>query len=196
MIASLQGTVLQTTAQTIILQTPAISFEIQTPHAHQHNIQNVVHLFIYMHWHQENGPQLFGFNTQQDKEIFLLLVSCQGIGPKMALNILEQLQPQELLQGIVTENIQLLSSVNGIGTKKAEQICVQLKYKAQDFLKTNPDFSTTQSSTILELQQILQSLNYSSGEIKQTMNYLKNEKHKTENLDFLLKKALTFLAQK
>ena len=88
----------------------------------------------YMHWNQDNGPTLYGFNSILEKTVFLLIISCSGIGPKIGLAVLHHLEPATFVQAIIEENIKVLSSISGIGAKKAEQICVALKHKVAKLL--------------------------------------------------------------
>ena len=58
--------------------------------------------FLYLHaLNQDQGPSLFGFQTKLEKETFMLIISCSGIGPKMGISILEQMDPSMFLQAII-----------------------------------------------------------------------------------------------
>lgn len=199
MLATISGKITMTQEQCIVLEQAGIGFEILIANPVNFLINQEIKLFVYMHWNQDNGPTLYGFHTEIEKTVFLLIISCSGIGPKIGLAILHQLEPAMFLQAIVEENIKTLSSINGIGTKKAEQICVTLKHKVAKLLKEQPTIaqSSTTLSTWKDLNDTLTSLGYSSTEIKSVSAFLKES-----NLDsatpfsIILRKSLAFLSAK
>jgi len=199
MIATLSGLITHIGEQAVIVEQAGIGFELYVATAGIYTLQQEIKLTTYFHWHQDNGPTLYGFSSQLEKTTFLLIISCSGIGPKIGLTILNQLDPAIFLQAIIEENIQTLSSISGIGAKKAEQICVALKHKVAKLLKDQP--SLTESSASLgawkDLMDTLTSLGYSSSEIKNAMNFLKeNNLNASTPLSQLLRKSLAFLASK
>lgn len=82
-------------------------------------------------WHsvREDDESLFGFATEQEREMFLKLVSVGGVGPKMAMAILSGSSVGELALAISSGNAKRISSIKGVGRKTAEKICVELKDK-------------------------------------------------------------------
>ena len=133
------------------------------------------------------------------KIVFLLIISCSGIGPKIGLAVLNHLEPTAFLQAIIEENVKVLSSISGIGTKKAEQICVALKHKVAKLLKDQPTLTSSSSSLSLwkDLTDTLTSLGYSPSEIKLATNHLKeNNFDATTPLSTILRKSLAFLSSK
>lgn len=197
MISFIKGTILYISDNALIIDQGSIGLECTVPHISLYSQGSTIELYTYLHWNQENGPSFYGFATQLEKQIFLQLISCSGIGPKMALSILEQMTPATLLETIIQEDTKGLSSLHGIGAKKAEQLILQLKYKAQDFIKKYPELLTNgPAKSWHELQQTLLSLNYSQSEIKQALAHLKQQ-NIPSNLSFdqILRKALVFLSQ-
>ena len=73
------------------------------------------------------------FFTQAEREIFLKLISVSKVGPKVALSILSQFTPSEVISAIVSNNAKILTSANGVGKKLAENIVFNLKDKFDDF---------------------------------------------------------------
>jgi len=78
---------------------------------------------------REDGVFLFGFSSQEEKDLFLKLITVSGIGPKVAVSILSGLSISSLITAILTEDVRLISQIKGLGKKTAERICLELKDK-------------------------------------------------------------------
>lgn len=78
---------------------------------------------------RENELSLYGFSTQEEREMFYLLISVTGIGPKVALSLLSSVSVPALQTAIVREDIALISSAPGLGKKTASRIVLELKDK-------------------------------------------------------------------
>lgn len=81
---------------------------------------------------REDAHTLYGFATDAERRLFLLLMSVSGIGPKTALGALSGLSVRELTVAIVGSDFKRISSISGIGKKTAERIVVELKDKLSD----------------------------------------------------------------
>ncbi len=82
---------------------------------------------------REDGVFLFGFSTQEEKELFLKLITVSGVGPKLAITILSGLKLSDLTIAIKREDVKLLSTIKGLGKKTAERLCLELKDKLDLF---------------------------------------------------------------
>jgi Holliday junction DNA helicase RuvA len=80
---------------------------------------------------KEDAISLYGFRTADEKIFFQLLISVSGIGPKLAKDILSNIQVKELASAIVRGDLARLSAVPGIGKKTAERLVLELKDKVQ-----------------------------------------------------------------
>ncbi len=199
MIATISGIITSMNEQHIVVEQSGIGFELFVANPQAFSLQQQVSLQTYLHWNQENGPTLYGFNSTIEKTVFLLIISCSGIGPKIGLAVLQHLDPATFLQAIIEENIKVLSSISGIGAKKAEQIAVALKHKVAKLLKDRPDLtaSSTSLTTWKDLTDTLTSLGYSPSEIKSVTSFLKeNQLDATVPFATILRKSLAFLATK
>ncbi|MBR2468033.1 MAG: Holliday junction branch migration protein RuvA [Clostridia bacterium] len=85
---------------------------------------------------REDGMQLFGFASKEEKDVFLQLITVSGVGPKMALVILSSLSVQNLITCIVAGDVKTLSGAKGVGKKTAERIILELKGKMGDLGST------------------------------------------------------------
>jgi Holliday junction DNA helicase RuvA len=197
MINYLVGKVLQVKEKTITLTINGLGLSIQIPQTQHIEVGKEIKLHTYLHWNQEKGPSLFGFQEEIEKITFLMLIGCSKIGPSIAMNILSQLTANQILQAVNTQDEKALSKVNGIGIKKAEQIIVQLKHKVSKLLVSGQIQTATQQDFTMwqNVNDVLISLNYSKTEITRAMQHL-TEKYSGQNvqLDKLIRSALSFLS--
>jgi len=132
MIAHLNGTLLLKTTRSVIIDNDGIGYEVIVPLSTFYAIPEEderVSLNIYTYV-REDALLLFGFQTVLEKDIFLLLISVSGIGPKLAINILSGIGPEELLEAMARGDALRLQSIPGVGKKMSERIALELKDKA------------------------------------------------------------------
>ncbi len=132
MIAHLNGTLLFKTTRSVIIDNDGIGYEVIVPlstfYAIPEEDERVsLHIYTYV---REDALLLFGFQTVLEKDIFLLLISVSGIGPKLAINILSGIGPEELLEAMARGDALRLQSIPGVGKKMSERIALELKDKA------------------------------------------------------------------
>jgi len=92
------------------------------------NIGETTKILTYMAV-REDGMFLFGFANNEEKDLFLKLITVNGVGPKVAQGILSGMKISDLIVAIKTEDTRLLSKIKGLGKKTAERICLELKDK-------------------------------------------------------------------
>lgn len=198
MINAISGTIKEINENFLTIDVGGIGYGIQVPHTLAFHVEQKINLLVHMHWNQENGPCLFGFQNALEKNVFVMITSCSGLGPKLAMAVLAQLGAAEFLQAVQSANEDALSNVSGIGAKKAEQIIVQLKHKVAKLVESGINLG---DSHLLEqrntISQALKSLNYSRQEISAAMNYL-NEHYPNNSVAFdqLMRHALAFLSKR
>ena len=132
MIAHLEGSLLRKGTQSLIIDNNGVGYEVHAPLSTFYALpeeKERVSLHIYTHV-REDALLLFGFKTTLEKDLFLMLISVSGIGPKLGLNILSGIGPDELLQAIARGDAPRLQSIPGVGKKTADRIALELKEKA------------------------------------------------------------------
>jgi len=160
-------------------------------------VNEEVELYVYMHWNQEQGPSLYGFRSEEEKELFILIIGCSGIGPKMALGILAQTDVSTFLGAIQAGDVKILSQLKGVGAKKAEQMILQLRSKAESFISSHGVSCVGASQYLSQLSEVLASLNYSRTEIQQVLAYMRAQEFEAKpSFDRVMRDALSFLAKK
>jgi Holliday junction DNA helicase RuvA len=132
MIAYLTGQLFRKTTQSVIIEAGGIGYEIFVPLSTFYTLpekDETVNLHIYTHV-REDALLLFGFQTKLEKDLFLMLISVSGIGPKLSVNILSGIGPNELLGAIASGDTVRLRGIPGVGKKTAERIALELKERA------------------------------------------------------------------
>lgn len=157
-----------------------------------------VRLYTHMEL-RENSVDLFGFYTKEEKDIFELLISVSGVGPKAAMSILSLMTPRRLAMSIAAEDTKSISKAPGVGAKTAARVILELKSK---FAKLYPDTdgipdapaapkktSATDTAKLSDAKEALAVLGYSRSEI---VAALKNASM-DDSLEDIIKKALAQL---
>ena len=85
MLAYLAGTIKSVQTQLLVVDVGNFGLAVQVPQETMFQVQQKVQLFTHMHWNQEQGPSLFGFISEAERSIFVMVISCAGMGPKIAL---------------------------------------------------------------------------------------------------------------
>jgi len=132
MIAHIRGLLQKKSTNAIIIDNGGLGYEIITPLSTFYALpeeEKEVSLHIYTHV-REDAFILFGFITELEKKVFKLLISVSGIGPKLGINILSGIGPDELLDAISSGDVAKLQSIPGVGKKTAERLALELKDKA------------------------------------------------------------------
>ncbi len=198
MISYITGTIQETSANQVCLLVHNIGFAVKTPHPENFHVGKESSFYTYLHWHADQGPSMFGFTSTLEKEVFLLIIDCPKIGPKIALSILSQMEAPPFLDAVQREDAKILSSLNGLGAKKAAQIITSLKDKATKLI-TSGAVSLSSSASADNwhtLSDALTSLGYSKIEITKTIQLLsKSYSGDNPSLDQLLRSALGHLSK-
>lgn len=130
MIAQLSGTFLQKQPSSIIIDVNGVGYEVQISLNTYSAIaqKDSGTLLTYLHI-TENAQTLFGFADKAEKEMFLMLISVNGVGASTARMMLSGMQPNEIAHAITIGNTQQLEKIKGIGKKTAERLVVELRDK-------------------------------------------------------------------
>ena len=150
MIAYLRGRVLTTTLETVILDVNGVGYEAYCTGSvfRKLTVGAVTEIYTYLQV-KEDGMTLFGFDTVQEKELFLKLISVSGVGPKLGISILASLSADDFAIAVATADVKRLSKVKGLGKKTAEKIVLELhgKISAAEVLGASGDDLTPSAST-------------------------------------------------
>ncbi len=131
MIGFLSGKILEKDANTVIVDVGGVGYEVTIPLSTFYELGEIgsdVQLRIFTHV-REDALQLFGFKTSRERDIYLKLISVQGIGAKSGIAMLSGMNADEIVTAIRTNNLARLTSIPGVGKKTAERIVVELRDK-------------------------------------------------------------------
>jgi Holliday junction DNA helicase RuvA len=131
MIAHLSGTILSKHATSVVLDVAGVGYEVTIPVSTFYDMEEPgaqLQLRIYTHV-REDALQLFGFRTSRERELFTLLISVSGIGPRSAIAMLSGMSADEIIAAIRTNNYARLTSIPGVGRKTGERLVIELRDK-------------------------------------------------------------------
>lgn len=157
MLFSIRGKVIQVEPKFLVVETNSIGYEILVSKSEQFEINEEVFLYLH-HEIKEDDEYLVGFKDLSEKNAFKLLLHVNGIGPKSALTILSNVNPDELLVAISNDDFEFINSIPGISARTASQMLLDLK---EFITKSNRD----NFSKFKEIKAALKSLKFKSKEI-------------------------------
>lgn len=163
MIGYLEGEIKYATKGKIILFANGIGFTVFLPGNLAYLEKEKAKLFIHTHLREDN-LSLFGFSTPQDLDLFELLISVSGVGPKIGLAIFAATTSENILKAIESSNLSFFNSITGVGKKTAQKIILDLKSKVS---KGDINFKNLEGSS--ELVESLISLGFQKQEITPIM---------------------------
>lgn len=176
MIALLTGRIAHKSPEFIILDVNGVGYQVQIPFSTYYELPEegkTVSLSIYTHV-REDAITLFGFRTTVEKQFFKLLISVSGIGPKMAKDILSNIQPNELAYAIIHGDLARLATIPGIGKKTAERMVLELKEKALKIDAGAPpkgdDYASVSSGITDDVASALVNLGYKEALVQKALS--------------------------
>lgn len=176
------GEIKQIEASYIVLENENIGYLVYTANPYKFKIDTRYKIYIYQYV-REDEISLYGFETKEEKELFLKLINVKGLGCKMALPILASGQLEEIISAIENENISFLKKFPKIGDKVARQIILDLKGKLVS--------SNIEKQSNEELTETLKALGYKNNDINKVIKNIDTslsiEKQVKEALKLLLK---------
>ena len=163
MLYHIKGTLVEKRQDNVVVEVNGIGFEVFVSSITLLSLpEEGSSVMLYLHTHaREEDIHLYGFATVTEKELFKLLISVSGIGPRAARNMLSNIRIDELIGAVVTRDAARLSSVPGIGRKSAEKIILELKEK-MDRLQTHAAPVTGRQAILSDTVSALVNLGYKS----------------------------------
>jgi Holliday junction DNA helicase RuvA len=154
-----------------------------------------VQLRCYTHV-REDALQLFGFATPEEEELFHLLISVSGVGPKLAVNVLSGMPAQELAAAILHGELARLTKISGVGKKTAERLVLELKDKIKQsgLVAARPSQPPPAADADQALLSALINLGYRPAAAERTAEAVRRSLGATAPLEARLREALKLIA--
>src|SRR5690625_1156829 len=198
MIAYIRGVLTVITEEAIVVDVNGVGYEIicANPFAFQASLNEDIHIHTYHHV-RDDAQILYGFKTEEEKHLFMKLISVSGIGPKSGLAIQGHVTVSDFVAAVEREDEKYLMSFPGIGKKTARQIILDLKGKLTDIVSISRDLEEAEQAsdqeieTIDEAKEALLALGYKQQEIRQIAPHIHEFRH--EPVEQLIRKALKLL---
>jgi len=174
MIYYVKGAFVLKTATQVVVDCAGVGYDVQISLNTYADVEPLSEGLLYTyHLVREDAQMLFGFSTQREKALFELLISVSGVGANTARVILSSLNPTEVEQAILSEDVPTLQGVKGIGAKTAQRIVIDLKDKV---VKTAAGLDAggpvTRSGARAEAHAALTTLGISAKQAETVLNKL------------------------
>lgn len=192
MIATLRGKALGLAESTVIVDVNGVGFAVTTTPAVRNTIDIGNDVFLHTSLVvREDSFTLFGYETALERDLFSLLQTVSGIGPKVSHAILSSLSIEEITHSIATGEAKTLEKASGLGKKGAQRIILELREKISQFGATTQKRDSTQTPGALSLTEALTGLGFTAKEIDHALEIVQGSQAKS--IEEKLKVALTAL---
>jgi len=188
MFSYIAGNVIEVGIDRIVLDCNGIGYEIMVAHPDNFSKNQQIKVNVFMHV-KEDDIALYGFESKEEKSMFLRLINVNGIGPKTAINMMSQTTTKSLIQAIETSNTTYLKKLPGIGPKAAQQIILDLKGKLV-FDNYDNNIKPLINNSFEDAKDGLKSLGFKASEIDGAFSKITDKNLSSEEI---LKLALKLL---
>ena len=198
MIAYLKGTLARKFSEHVILDVHDVGYEVEISTQTFEQLPpegKEVKLLIHHHF-TDNDQRLFGFYTKDEKELFELLITVKGVGPKLGLTILSGLPANQIIEAILHSDKSALSRITGIGKKTADRMILELKDSMSKIATptvTGSGKSGVSGNLKEEAISALESLGFKKRDAEKAVLMAAREGDFNGDVKDLVKKALTKL---
>ena len=200
MIARLSGILIEKSVTQCVVDVHGVGYRVVIPLTTFYELPEMGRpAVIHIHTHvREDAIHLYGFHVQEEREIFELMISVSGIGPKLAVNVLSGIAAGELIRAVTEEDLKRLTGIPGVGKKTAERMILELKDKmakiGREILPDGTDTYRAGGQVKDDALSALVNLGYKGSAVKDVVDRIIRETQEPPSLDRLLKQALRVLA--
>ena len=192
MIAFISGTVSSYTADSVVIDHNGMGWEIAYPHTDKLRLNEDIQIYTYLHIF-DGGMNLYGFETKEEKELFLRLISVKGLGPKTAMNMLAKSGYKAIIDSIASGDVASLKKMPGIGAKSASQIVLDLQGKLVPTEVHEAPSLNKYSKEISDAIEGLKNLGYKQSELTSCIHYMADNPGQT--VEQYMAMGLRFMAK-
>lgn len=199
MIGRITGELVESAFTEILIDANGVGYLINIPMSTYDTLPSEgkkVSVFTYLHV-REDSLDLYGFATKEEKQLFLMLLSVSGVGPKVALNILSSMSVQNFCAAVANGEAKVISKMKGLGPKTAERLILELKNKVtaivpetQFGIKTSEGKAKSIEEAALALAQLGFKHDQAATAVRKVADDLNEKECTAENLIKLTLNAL------
>ena len=192
MITQIKGRLVEKSPTEVVVDCNGIGYSINislntfSKIGNEENIKLYTHLII-----KEDSHSLYGFFEKSERSLFKLLISVSGVGASTGRMMLSSLTPNEIVSAIMTENVQVIQSIKGIGLKTSQRVILELKDKVLS-LEGSEQQELNLNNESSEAASALEVLGYSQKQTSKILSKIITE-NPGINVETLIKKALNKL---
>ena len=193
MIASLQGIIDAISTDSMIVNVNGVGFKVSVPTSvlsESGMIGREVKLYTHLHV-REDDMSLYGFGAIDELRLFETLITVSGLGPKTAMGMLSAMSADQVAMAIASGNVEILTTIPGIGKKTADRLILELKDKVGGVMISTPAGKAAQENA--DVVTALVSLGYSAMETTRAVNALPTSQKLS--LEEKVKLALQYLGK-
>ncbi len=197
MIGLLRGERIETwhqgSRQGVLIACGGVGYEVQITKKHLLRLESSKEITLWIHQLQrDESCFLFGFLNKEERNFFRLLIGINGVGPQVALALIETAETQELINAILESDIPKLTEAQGVGKRTAERISMELRPKLNSLYTQQSQTNTLEhplkllgKETFNDLESTLIALGYEETEIRQAINSVTSISTKETNKNVL-----------
>lgn len=186
----IEGDIVHRSPTRIVIKTGGIGYEIEIPVSTYEKLPSRGSIEVITHFHvREDQMRLFGFATVEERSLFRLLLSVSGVGPSLALTILSGSAVSSFVQAVRDEDVGFLSSLKGIGKKKAQRIVLELKDAVSAFVSVPADMERT-PDVMSDAVEALVSLGYKKNQAETAVRSASSRLSEEAGVEDIIRTAL------
>lgn len=159
MITHLKGKLVEKSPTNVVIEVNGIGYWVNISLTTFSQIPDNENIKLYTHLQiKEDSHSLYGFYSKKEREIFRLLISVSGVGTSTARTMLSSLDPQQVVEAISTNNVSIVQSVKGIGSKTAQRLMIELRDKILKIYDLDETYVNSNNTTREEALSALEVL--------------------------------------
>ncbi len=169
----IKGTVSGLTPAGVVIEAAGVGYFLHISVNTYSRINGIEQGKLYLHEViREDAHLLYGFADQDERDFFRLLISVNGIGAAIAIMMLSSYFPEDLREAILTENVNLLKSIKGIGAKTAQRVIIELKDKVGKGPASDKVFRSVNSVVRSEALSALEMLGFNKKAVEKAVDQI------------------------
>ena len=199
MITQLRGKISEVNLTSVVLDVNGVGYEIFIPLSSYDRLPKAgseVTILTHLH-HRDDQMVLYGFMTEEERELFKMLIGVSGVGPRVALCILSGMAAEDFKAAVANGDVKMIRSISGIGPKTASRIIVELKDRigvlpAYEALSKKLEKSPKEKMVVDAVLALI-SLGYNQTSAHKAVRKVLKEVKEKLNVEELVKRALKYV---